>query len=334
MIIKSMARKEPTFQQLYDYITREGDYAPEYCFTRNFILRDRENILRDFESNAKLLSKRKNGNYLYHEIVSITRAEGISQKEQQELLFKIVQQYAESRAKDCLVFGGLHIEKDNNLHFHLIISANELNQTKRYRLTKQQFSEVKIGLETHVLEHHPELEQEQLISAKKKPLAKTSNKEQELKRRTGKPTQKELFREQLEDIFAKSVDKNDFFTNLELADIECYTRGKTIGFLDRETGKKHRLKTLGLVAEFEAVHNKIADTQKPKSQQQNKKQSTETNDQTKPNKQVKTKSAVDIEVEKRQAEMVRKRNVEQEQMDSDETSDQQTSKPNPNRKSD
>ena len=123
MIIKSMARKEPTFQQLYDYITREGDYAPEYCFTRNFILRDRENILRDFERNAKLLSKRKNGNYLYHEIISITRAEGISQKEQQELLFKIVQQYAENRAKDCLVFGGLHIEKDNNLHFHLIISV-------------------------------------------------------------------------------------------------------------------------------------------------------------------------------------------------------------------
>ena len=334
MIIKSMARKEPTFQQLYDYITREGDYAPEYCFTRNFILRDRENILRDFERNAKLLSKRKNGNYLYHEIISITRAKGISQKEQKALLFQIVQQYAESRAKDCLVFGGLHVEKDNNLHFHLIISANELNQSKRYRLSKQQFSEVKVGLETHVLEHHPELEQEQLISAKQKQSTKTSNKEQELKRRTGKPTQKDLFREKLQGIFANSIDKNDFFANLETADIECYTRGKTIGFLDRQTGKKHRLKTLGLVAEFEAVHNKITTAQKQNTQQDNQQHDTEKNDSStqknKPHEQ--TKSAVDIEAEKRQAEIVQQR-AQQEHID-DELSDTSASKPTPNREPD
>lgn len=282
MIIKSMARKEPTFTQLYDYITREGDYAPEYCFTRNFILRDREAILNEFERNATLLRKRKNGNYLYHEIISITRAKGISQEEQKEQLLKIVQQYAESRAKDCLVFGGLHVEKDNNLHFHLMVSANKLNQSKRYRLSKQQFSEIKIGLETHVLEHHPELEQAKLISAEKRQGAKTSNREQALKRRTGKPTQKDLFKEKLQGIFEKSVDKSDFFDNLESADIECYTRGKTIGFLDRDNGKKHRLKTLGLEAEFEATHNKIKDakiTEKPKQESRSKrKPSSETPD--------------------------------------------------------
>lgn len=306
-----MARKEPTFAQLYDYITREGDYAPEYCFTRNFILRDRDAILSEFERNSNLLSKRKNGNYLYHEIISITRAKGISQKEQKDRLLKIVQQYAESRARNCLVFGGLHVEKDNNLHFHLIISANELNQSKRYRLSKKQFSDIKIGLETHVLEHHGELEQQKLISADKKQGAKTSNKEQALKRRTGKPTQKDQFREKLQSIFAKSVDKSQFFDNLESADIECYTRGKTIGFLDRSTGKKHRLKTLGLETEFEAVHRKVVDSQKPKktTQAEHVKSKREQQEQqqtvTKPQQSLK-----EAEIENRKTEM-RKRRVDE-----------------------
>ena len=263
MIIKSMARKEPTFVQLYDYITREGDYDSDYCFTRNFILQDRDTILREFDRNSSLLSKRKNGNYLYHEIISITRAKGISEQAQKDKLFAIVQQYAESRAKDCLVFGGLHIEKDHNLHFHLMISANKYNQSRRYRLSKKQFSEVKIGLETHVLEHVPELEQAQLISAGKTQNGKISNREYALKKRTGKPTQKELFREKLQGIFKKSVDKDDFFTKLKDANIECYVRGKTVGFLDQENGRKHRLKTLGLVEEFEAIQDKMTDQKTP-----------------------------------------------------------------------
>lgn len=248
-----MARKEPTFEQLYDYITREHDYDENYCFTQNFILKNRGAILKEFERSASLLAKRKNGNYLYHEIISITRAEGISEKEQKEKLMSVVRQYAQSRARDCLVFGGLHIEKDNNLHYHLIVSANELNQSKRYRLSKKQFSEVKIGLETHVLKHIPELEQTKLISADKKYRSKTSNKEQELKRRTGKPSQKDLFRDKLERILGKARNRKDLDVRLDKADIECYLRGKTVGFLDRTTQRKHRLKTLGLVAEYEAV---------------------------------------------------------------------------------
>ena len=255
MIIKSMARKEPTFAQLYDYITREGDYDANYCFTRNLFLRDRDSILDEFHRNSALLAKRKNGNYLYHEIISITRAEGISEKAQKEKLLQIVQQYAESRAKNCLVFGGLHDEKDNNLHFHLMISANELNESTRYRLSKKQFSEVKVGLEIHVLEHIPELEQEKLISAKQgsKANSRTSNKEQEMKRRTRKPSQRELLREKLRSVFAQSTSEDDLRTRLDEVGIEQYVRGKTIGFLDKSNDRKYRLKTMGLVDEYEAA---------------------------------------------------------------------------------
>jgi hypothetical protein len=105
---------------------------------------------------------------------------------------------------------------------------------------------------------------------------KTNIREDALKRRTGKATQKDLFGEKLQSIFERSIDKADFFKNLESENIECYTRGQTVRCLDRANGKKHRLKTLGLVADFEAIQNKMASaestkkTQAPKQEQQRK----------------------------------------------------------------
>ncbi|MCP4297758.1 MAG: hypothetical protein GY786_19340, partial [Proteobacteria bacterium] len=257
MIIKSMSRKEPSFTKLYDYITRDGDHDNQYTFTQNFILRERDEILEEFQRNAALLSRRKNGNYLYHEVISITRARELSEARQKELLQDIITQYAKSRGKDCLIFGGMHDEKDNNLHYHLMISANALDQSRRYSLKKASFNKIKKLTELYVLERYPELEQAKLIS-KEHGTGNTSNKEQELKRRTGKPSLKDLFKDRLVGIFEKSVDKKQFFDNLEQAQIEIYTRGKTIGFVDLESGRKHRLKTLGLEAEFEAVNSTLS----------------------------------------------------------------------------
>lgn len=265
MIIKSMSRKEPTFAQLYDYITREGDHDSQFIYTQNFILKDRDEILREFERNAELLSKRKNGNYLYHEVISITRATQISERRQKELLQDIISQYSKSRGKDCLIFGGLHDEKDNNLHYHIMISANKYNEARRYSLKKATFNKIKKQTELYVLERYPELEQAKLIS-KKITIGKTSNREEALKRRTGKPSLKDLFKARLTEIFANSVDKQDFFDNLRKADIEIYTRGKTIGFVDMANNRKHRLKTLGLEAEFEAVNSTISHSQNKPSE--------------------------------------------------------------------
>lgn len=257
MIIKSMSRKVPSFAQLYDYITRDGNYDKQFTYSQNFILRDRDDIVREFERNAALLSRRKNGNYLYHEVISITRAKQLNEARQKELLQDIITQYAKSRGKDCLIFGGMHDEKDNNLHYHLMISANALNQHRRYSLKKATFNKIKKLTELYVLERYPELEQAKLIS-KEHVKGSTSNKEQEFKRRTGKPSQKDVFKEKLQAIFEQSVDKQQFFDNLKHAKVEIYTRGKTIGFIDLTHNRRHRLKTLGLEAEFERVNQTLS----------------------------------------------------------------------------
>ncbi len=263
MIIKSMSRKEPTFAQLFDYITRDGHHDSRFTFTQNFFLKGRNEILWEFERNAEFLWKRKNGNYLYHEVISISRAKQISEQRQKELLQDIISQYAKSRGKGCLIFGGLHDEKDNNLHYHLIISANEVGQGRRYRLPKATFEKVKRQTEFYVLERYPELEQEKIITKQGRAI-KTSNTEWELKRRTREPSKKDLFKAKLQEVFSNSVDKQSFFDNLKEANIEVYTRGKTIGFTDLDDQRNHRLKTLGLETEFAAINATISQAEKLK----------------------------------------------------------------------
>ena len=255
MIIKSMSRKDPSFTQLYDYITRDEAHDYNFSYTHNFILQDRDSVLQEFRRNAELLARRKNANYLYHEVISITRATGISEEQQKEILQRLVDQYISSRARDCLVFGGLHDEKDNNLHFHLIISANRLNERSRYRLSKKQFDEIKKGLESHALEKHPELEQELIIGREAK--EKLSKKGAELKRRTGKTPQRDILKSKLEAIFRSSQTKAEFFTQMSEAKLEVYIRGKTIGIKDIRSGRNYRLKTLGLLDEFQAVSKRL-----------------------------------------------------------------------------
>lgn len=236
MIIKSMSRKEPSFAQLYDYITRDNAYDHNYGFTNNFFHNDRDSILREFYKNASLLTNRKNGNYLYHEIISITRSKQISEDKQKQILQQLVYQYAQSRAKDCLIFGGLHDEKENNLHFHLIISANKLNQNTRYRLSQVQFDGIKKGLEKYCLDKYPELEQKHLISKKRN----YADNKQKLK---------DSFKLNAE----ISANQTEFLSLMEQEGFIYYKRGQTDGFKIKATGKKHRLKTLDLSEQFNAI---------------------------------------------------------------------------------
>ena len=123
MIIKSMSRKQPSFDQLLAYIDRDGA-AGEFRLRHNLLGRSREAMVREFERNAKLLPKRKNGVYLYHEIISLKRASSLEAGEQREKLRHIVDSYIQGRCPDNLCYGGLHQDKDHSYHYHLAISAN------------------------------------------------------------------------------------------------------------------------------------------------------------------------------------------------------------------
>ena len=98
MIIKSMPRKNGSyrsFQQLYDYITRDDGCDKRFNFSHNFFADDRDSILNEFVRNAGYIPKRKNGNYLYHEILSFTRSSRLSEFEQLEIIRKVAIRYVQ-----------------------------------------------------------------------------------------------------------------------------------------------------------------------------------------------------------------------------------------------
>lgn len=250
-----MSRKEPTFSQLYEYITKGQKVADhKYNCYHNLFGNEKADIISEFEQNSDFLAKRKNGNYLYHEVISLTRSSTVSVEEQKKKFLDVVYKYVQSRANGALVFGGLHDEKDNNLHYHLIISANNVGEKKRQWLTKQQFEKQKVQIEQYVLERYPELEQEKLISREKSDnKAKHSKTEGEYKRRTGKPSAKDQARARVEGAIQEAQSLADLENALSEQGFTQYTRGKTVGFLDMMTGKKYRLKTLGLEEQYLSI---------------------------------------------------------------------------------
>lgn len=241
MIIKSMSRKVPSFGQLLGYIDRETDHEA-FTLRRNLYGRDHDAIRAEFETNAELLQKRKNGVYLFHEIISITRAKGLTPEDQKQRLYEIAQEYIAARCPDNLVYGGLHQDKDHSYHMHLMISANKAGDLKRQRLTKHQFREIQVQLEAHVLRTYPELEQKLAIG--KKSEHGRNKGEVELERRTGKLPKREETLKRIRRAYDTSTDRESLISALRQEGFDLYVRGKNIGVIDLEDGKKHRLKTL------------------------------------------------------------------------------------------
>ena len=254
MIIKSMSRKEPSFSQLLDYM-ESGRADERFTIHHNLYGRTHEQIKDEFFQNAKHLRRRSGGNYMYHEVISISRSKHLKLDEQKEKLRQITCDYIRDRAKNNLAYGALHDDHDNNIHFHIIISANEVQSRKRYRLPKSEFDQIKKALEKRVLEQYPELQQKELINRKSEDYL--SNKGAELKRRTGKTPQRDIVREKVRTIFEHAATREELLDGFDRENLDFYMRGKNPGVVDRNTGRKYRIKTLGFMPQFEEVNRKI-----------------------------------------------------------------------------
>lgn len=259
MIIKSMSRKEPSFGALMNYIDRELG-TETHRVRHNVMGRGADPIRTEFERNAGLLKKRKNGVYLYHEIISITRAQGLDAKAQQELLHQLVQQYIDARCPENLVYGGLHQDKDHSYHYHLMISANRAGDTGRLRLTKKQFRDIQVQLEAHVLEKHPELEQQ--VAMAKRAEHRRSRGSVEHERRTGRPPSRtDALRGRVQAAYAQSDSREAFMEALTEQGFRHEPRGKiSARVIDEYTGKVHRVATLDadLAVKFDSLMSEPA----------------------------------------------------------------------------
>ena len=274
MIIKSMSRKHRSFSQLYHYMKNGSSRNTEYdYFSHNVYARKVQDIINEFAANSRKVKARKNGNYLFHEVIAITKSKQLTLEQEKERLFDIVRRYVDRRCKNNLVVGYMHDEKDINVHFHLMISSNELDAFKNQRLTKHDFDKTKKELERYVIEKHPELEQDIIMNAKKEQKkSRESNKGAEVKRKGGRLEKKEYMVKTLNNIFANSRSMDDYFKHLEQQNFEMYNRGSAIGFINKTDGKKYRLKTLALEEQFKQVDSLLQPHKKAKQESKSKQQ--------------------------------------------------------------
>ena len=274
MIIKSMARKSPSFGQLINYFHKEAFWKKAPTYSHNmWETHSPDRIAEEFEQNATFLPKRSNGNYLYHECIALGHHPDVSTAKQERILLDLVERYVKLRCPDQMVHGRMHLDTDY-YHFHLCISANTVRGKQRRWLSRSTFDGIQREMEKYKISKYPELGTEKYYDheAKKKrreqakaerdksnkvDKAKLSRQEYELKKRSGKRSQKEQDRIAILDIFETALSELELTHRLAQLGFKTYVRGKSEGVVKIATGRKYRLKTLGLETALQTAKRRI-----------------------------------------------------------------------------
>jgi hypothetical protein len=257
MIIKSMARKSPSFKQLIEYMQKEKG---ESLLFNNLYANEKtktDDLIKIFEDNSKLVPNRKNGNYLYHEMISFEK-NNLEKEQLIPIFYDIAKLYIEERAQHNLTYCVIHHDT-NNVHMHLCISANEIGTPKKTRLSKAKFSSIQKNIENYVLEQYPQLGQSKIYNKKRnREKLKTSSKEQEYVKRSKKLSYKEELKITLHRIFEEAQSHEKLIELLQKNNLDLYTRGEAVGVVNKDqNNRKHRLKTLGVLDHYSATNKRL-----------------------------------------------------------------------------
>jgi Relaxase/Mobilisation nuclease domain len=275
MIIKSLGRKASNkmtggrvknpFLNLVRYMTRTGDdEKSQSVLWHGFYGHEGmsyDEIVAAFEENARFLKERKNGNVLYHEILSFSKGYTLEDEALARAVADIGQEYLRHRAANQMAFGAIHWDTDH-IHLHLMVSANAIGKTDREWLTKAQFAELQKSVEAFTLAKYPELAQTQIYGRERsREKLKTQTHEQAMKSRTGEPSRKERIKGRLHGLFEQASSMAELEKQLAAEGLEFYQRGKSRGVIERlPDGKerRHRLSTLGLDAHYDATNHRFS----------------------------------------------------------------------------
>lgn len=263
MIIKSMARKQPSFRQLIEYFDRGHDRDTGLTFSRNLYDDPNQRVMvaKAFERNHEHLPKRANGNALYHEVIVLERQDGLSDRRQAELLLNLAERYCAKRAPNQLAYGRIHQDRDHH-HIHLMISSNAVRSDRRVRMTKSQFAEIQRGLERYRLERFPELGTLRVYNP------------DPAREQARQPSHRDSLRERLTGLFESARSERALLDDVLAAGYRFYRHGQQVGVEHLETGRRHRLRSLGLEAAYGEAFQRVRtdrpapDIAKPKERSQ------------------------------------------------------------------
>ena len=277
MILKSMSRKEPSFGQLAAYMSDEkSDRA--FDLHHNLFARDPGTIAQEFETNAQRLGRRRGGNYLYHEILSIDTRECGQSRDVREQLRLLALEFVQKRCPRNIVYGALHCDHAEHLHYHLMISANERGDAKRLRLTKAEFDVAKREIERSARTNYPELKQTEILASspqekQERRETRESRNAQEMQKRGARLTKTEALAQELRAILAYANSQPELDRLLKEKGFTFYERGKHCGVRPipvegaTKGRKAYRFATLGIEAEYAGFVERVAPVIEPEAEE-------------------------------------------------------------------
>lgn len=266
MIIKSKTRKDASFHQLVQYIMRETreDKARKkeqgeeelFTFLHNFddgvMPDDMEGISASLFENSKHLKKRKNGVVMYHEIASFAPED--ASKIDRSMMEQLSRKYIDVRAKRAMVLARPHFDKEH-VHIHFLISGNERGNSRKLRVSKEEFQKQRREVEQYQLEHFPQLSNSYVHTRdkqkyKQKRVERMSDATRAMKERGAKQTIKMGLVEQVSQVMSGAENIKSLVTGLQKKGLEIYDRGG-IPYGIMKNGKRYRFGTLLKGTEFE-----------------------------------------------------------------------------------
>lgn len=222
-------------------------------------------LVAEFEANARGLRERKNGNVLYHEILSFSAIQGVEREKLARHIADVGQEYLRERAVSQLAYGVIHHDTDH-IHLHLMVSANAVRSKERVRLSKAQFAEVQRRVETFTLNLYPELQQTVIYDKPKekqqsRERVKATVNEQAMQEHRGIRARKIDLAAKLHAALEQARDFKELASWCRKEGIRFYERGKTVGIIVTEPGgneRKHRLETLGVLLHYQLTNERLA----------------------------------------------------------------------------
>jgi hypothetical protein len=197
--------------------------------------------------------KRRDSVYLTHEILSWHRddAKHITLAKMEEM----AREYIKQRNPRGIYLAVPHFDKEH-YHIHILASGIEYRTGKSLRLSKQNLHKLKKDIQQYQQERFPELSKS-IVEHGKKEKSFTSDKEYQVKLRTGRETEKEKLLGILKTFYKKSDSKETFYKLLNECGLKTYERGgKTSGVIFGNY--KFRFKRLGFSEEmFEELNKSV-----------------------------------------------------------------------------
>ncbi len=257
-----MSRKSPSFRQLLAYFSDAQQPGTPLGYNLSADVHDVAAVEKEFLSNFNYLPPRKNGNVLYHEVLSFSDLD--RPRVTPAILEDLTRKYLDLRAPFALAYAQAHVQETECAHVHIMISANNKDSHRRVSLSRAEFAKVKQQLEQYQKAQYPFLENSVVFdhSERSREGIRRTRGERERDRRLQKEgkhelSRKELLRELVAEQITRTSSSKGFRLRLKILGLQLYRHGEQYGILDSleaidsaVTGRKYRLSTLGLDETF------------------------------------------------------------------------------------